>query len=92
MKQYLITLTLLLLSNMAFSAEKTVTLEVPGMTCITCPITVSKALEKVDGVKQVKVTYEDKLAVVTFDDDKVKVAQLTEATKNAGYPSRLKQN
>ncbi|EKH5750464.1 cation transporter, partial [Pseudomonas aeruginosa] len=37
------------LSTPAWAATKTVTLSVPGMTCAACPITVKKALTKVDG-------------------------------------------
>ena len=36
------------LSAPAWAATKTVTLSVPGMTCATCPITVKKALSKVE--------------------------------------------
>lgn len=73
-----------------FAATQTVTLAVPTMTCATCPITVKKALTKVDGVIDTKVTWEPKEAVVTFDDTKTNVLALTDATKNAGYPSHLK--
>lgn len=75
------------LSAPAWAATKTVTLSVPGMTCATCPITVKKALQKVDGVIDAKVTWEPKEAMVTFDDAKTNVRALTEATRNAGYPS-----
>ena len=75
----------------AFGASKTVTLAVTHMTCAACPITVKKALEKVNGVEQVEVSFEKKEAVVTFDDGKTKAQALTEATKNAGYPSSVKR-
>ena len=75
------------LSAPAWAATKTVTLSVPSMTCATCPITVKKALQKVDGVIDAKVTWEPKEAMVTFDDAKTNVRALTEATRNAGYPS-----
>ncbi len=74
----------------AWAATKTVTLSVPGMTCVTCPITVKKALTQVPGVQHADVTFEKREAVVTFDDAKTTVATLTEATKNAGYPSTVK--
>jgi len=74
----------------AMAAQKTVVLSVPSMNCATCPITVSKALEKVDGVQRVKATLEPPEAVVTYDDAKVGVDRLTEATKQAGYPSSVK--
>ena len=78
---------LALLSTPALAALQTVTLSVPGMTCAACPITVKAALNKVDGVSQVDVSYADLEAVVTFDDARTSVEALTEATINAGYPS-----
>jgi len=75
------------LATSAWAADKTVTLSVPGMTCAACPITVKTALNKVDGVSQVDVSYPDREAVVTFNDNRTSVGALTEATANAGYPS-----
>lgn len=77
-------------SSWAFATPKTVTLDVPGMNCVTCPITVNKALKKVDGVQEAKTDFATKEAVVTFDDSKTSVAKLTQATTEAGYPSTLK--
>ncbi len=71
---------------------KTVVLDIPGMTCQFCPITIRKALEKVPGVIDAKAEFETKTATVTFDPQKTTVEELTNATKNAGYPATLKQN
>lgn len=90
-----------LLSSLAFAAlladpraatagERTVTLAVQNMYCAVCPTTVRKSLERVAGVIKVVVSYEDKTAVVTFDDSKTDVDALTAATTNAGYPSAPK--
>ncbi|MDN4571689.1 mercury resistance system periplasmic binding protein MerP [Pandoraea sp. XJJ-1] len=79
------------LSAPAWAATKTVTLSVPGMTCAACPITVKKALTKVDGVKKAEVRYEKREAIVTFDDTKTSTEALTKATENAGYPATAKQ-
>ncbi|MFO6055146.1 mercury resistance system periplasmic binding protein MerP, partial [Pseudomonas aeruginosa] len=68
------------LSTPAWAATKTVTLSVPGMTCAACPITVKKALTKVDGVQKAEVSYEKREAVVTFDDAKTNADALTKAT------------
>ncbi len=77
--------------NSAWAETKTVTLSVSGMSCAACPITIKKALTKVDGVTHVEVSYERKDAVVSFDDAKTGVPALIEATTNAGYPSHLAQ-
>jgi mercuric ion binding protein len=39
-------------------------------------------------VKLAKVSYDTKLALVTFDDEKATIKALTDATTNAGYPSK----
>ena len=70
---------------------RTVTLDVPGMTCGSCPITVKYSLKKVPGVIQASADYASKTATVTFDPDKTSVESLTAATANAGYPSNLRQ-
>lgn len=77
-------------SSAAFAANETVTLDVPGMNCITCPITVKTALMKVAGVQKVNADFEKREAVVAFDDSKTSVEKLTRATTDAGYPSTVK--
>lgn len=90
MKKIFITSLLLISSTAAFAKDVTLTLEVPSMDCATCPITVKKALERVEGVMKVDVTFENKLAVVKFDDEVTNPDVLTKATENAGFPSRIK--
>jgi mercuric ion binding protein len=74
----------------AIAATKTVVLDVPSMYCEACPITVKKALSRVTGVSSVSVSFEKKEAVVTYDDAKADVGALTNATANAGFPSKPK--
>lgn len=81
---------LLALTNLVFAAPKTVILDVPGMTCAVCPITIKKALMKVPGVANADVSYEAKQAVVTYDDAKTASDALMQATRDAGYPSTAK--
>jgi len=71
-----------------WASPQTVTLNVSGMTCAACPITVKKALEKVPGVSKVEVRFEKKQVLVTFDDAKTDTNALVKATTNAGYPSQ----
>jgi mercuric ion binding protein len=73
----------------AFAATRTVTLNVPGMTCPVCPITVRKALREVPGVEKVDVSYAKREATVTYDDARTNAAALTKATADAGFPSKL---
>ena len=75
----------------AFAAPQTVTLAVPGMTCAACPFTVKQSLSKVKGVTKTDVSFEKKLAIVSFDNEKTSIQALTKATTDAGYPSTVKQ-
>jgi mercuric ion binding protein len=80
----------LLLSNGAFAADTTVTLAVQNMFCAACPFTVKSSLQSVPGVKTVLVSFENKTAIVVFDDTKTNLQALTKATTDAGYPSAPK--
>jgi len=78
--------------SIAQAAEsKTVTLDVPGMTCGFFPVTIRKALENVTGVTKAKSDFDTMTATVTFDPDKTNIEALTDATANASYPSTLKR-
>ncbi len=73
----------------ALADERIVTLAVDNLFCVTCPYIVKQTLARIDGVSAVEVSYQEQIAVVTFDDDKTDVATLTTATGDAGFPSRL---
>ncbi len=91
MKKLMSTLALAAIMAPVWAATQTVTLSVPGMTCAACPITVKKAISKLDGVQKVEVSYEKQVAVVSFDDGRTSVQKLTKATEDAGYPSSVKR-
>ncbi|MGO9946506.1 MAG: mercury resistance system periplasmic binding protein MerP [Steroidobacteraceae bacterium] len=79
-----------LAASAAFGAPpQTATLAVENMTCGTCPIVVKKALERVPGVSATTIDFDKKTATVTFDPDKASTARLTQATTEAGFPSKL---
>ena len=73
----------------ASAAERTVTLAVDNMYCDACPYIVKQSLAGVPGVETVVVSYEQKSATVTYDDQRTTPGALTSATTQAGYPSRV---
>ena len=89
MKRLLTMTVAAMLTSPVWAATRTVTLAVPGMDCPVCPITVKKALTGVPGVSRAEVNFEQRIARVTFDDTRTNVDALTQATRNAGYPSTL---
>ncbi|KGB53547.1 Mercuric transport protein periplasmic component precursor [Sphingopyxis sp. LC81] len=74
----------------ALAADRSVTLAVDNLSCVTCVPTVKKSLSNVPGVKRVDVSAKARSATVVFDDKATTVAALISATTNAGYPSRPK--
>jgi mercuric ion binding protein len=78
----------LLATSGALAGEQTVTLNVDNLFCASCPYIVKQTLAGIPGVNEVEVSYKEKTAVVTFDDNQTDVAALTAATTDAGFPSR----
>jgi mercuric ion binding protein len=79
---------LLLVTSPAWAAPKTLTLDVPGMTCPTCPVTIKKALLKQPGVITVTVRYEKKQLDVVFDDAETNPTDIMKSTASVGFPSQ----
>lgn len=91
MKKLLVSLLLSAAVAPLAAAPRTATLSVENMTCALCPLTVKKAMSKVDGVSKVEVSYEKREAVVTFDDARTSVQAIAKASTDAGYPAREKR-
>lgn len=89
MRESIVIVGLMLIAGHAFAATRTVVLSVPSMNCAVCPITVKKALVKVPGVSRAEVDYARRSATVSFDDSRANVELLTNATRDAGYPSSV---
>jgi periplasmic mercuric ion binding protein len=83
-------LAVVVASPAAMAADKTITLSVKNMDCAACPSIVKASLQAVPGVARVAVSYKDRTAIITYDDAKADVNQLTSATTRAGYPSAPK--
>lgn len=70
------------------TGEQTATFSIEKMTCAACPITVRKAMERVEGVKSVTVDFDAKTATVVFDPSAATQDQIGAASTNAGYPAK----
>ena len=63
---------------------KTIILNIEGMHCGGCVKSVTRVLTELDGVQSVDVQLEGK-ANITFDENRVNVAQLIEVIEDAGF-------
>lgn len=62
------------------------------MTCATCPITVKKAMQRVEGVKDVDIDFDTKIAIVTFDPNLTNTDEIAAASTDVGYPATIIEN
>ena len=62
---------------------ETSTLKIDGMSCQHCVMRVRKAVDELPGVSQAEVSIGS--ARVTYDESKIKVADLERAIEKAGY-------
>jgi copper chaperone CopZ len=60
-------------------------LGIEGMTCDNCVKILTRALKRVNGIKEVKVDRESARAEVTFDTTKTDMAAIHEAILRSGY-------
>jgi copper chaperone CopZ len=58
---------------------------IEGMTCDNCVKTLTKAIKKVNGVKDVSVDRENARATVTFDTTKTDISAVHESIEHSGY-------
>ena len=79
------TLLAISLSLGAFAAEKTETIRVSGWHCGGCAARTESALKDVKGVTTVATDKDKKEVKVTFDDTKVKRADLDKAIADSGF-------
>lgn len=71
----------------AEATESTAQFSIEKMTCATCPISVRKAMKRVDGVKSVEIDFETKVATVVYDPALTTAADIAAASTDVGYPA-----
>ena len=79
----------LLYSHGVFAAQRTVSLELIGMYCAMCPVTIRTALDMSDGVESVKVSRNPDKAVVIYDDAVTSPDELVKVVVDAGYDATI---
>lgn len=72
-------------------AMKSLLLPVRGMTCASCVAHVERALKGVEGVERASVNLATEKASVEFDPERVEVAEIITAVREAGYDVALEK-
>lgn len=71
------------------AAMQTTRFIVTGMTCGSCVVSVTSALERVDGVENFSVSLATGKATVSFDEQVTSADALQEAVRKAGYGAEI---
>lgn len=69
--------------------KKRVTVEVEGMTCASCALTVKKAIESTDGTSDVDVNLVTNSATFSYDPDIITILDIQKSVKKVGYSLKL---
>ena len=72
-------------------STKVITCDVEGMTCTGCEVNVKMAVNKIDGVIEVKASFADGTAEVTVDPEKVSEQDVIDAINKMGYKAKKKK-
>jgi Cu+-exporting ATPase len=66
-------------------STQTLYIPIAGMTCANCAATVERVLKKLDGVSAASVNFASEQAAVTFDPGAVRLAQILDQVRGAGF-------
>jgi Cu+-exporting ATPase len=72
-------------------ADKTITLDIQGMTCASCARTVERTLQRTEGVENANVNLATERATVTFDPTALKTSELVKKIRESGYDARVQR-
>lgn len=64
-------------------------LRVEGMTCSSCELRIEKAINKLEGVKEIKAVYSSSKVYVTFDESVIEIYEIIKEIEKAGYKPSL---
>jgi Cu+-exporting ATPase len=65
--------------------EKNITMPVTGMTCANCARNIERAVNRLDGVKEVSVNFATETVFVNYDPFVSKIDEIVNAVEKAGY-------
>lgn len=84
---------ILLMAGVVQAKEQTITIEVSGLWCASCPFIAAKAIKSVASVEIVDGFYDPDLLIAQFiieyDDEMTNLDTIVAALSEYGYPGKL---
>lgn len=91
MKKIIIITCFLVASQMTWAKSQKACFKVEGMTCAACTVTTKVAIKKLNGIKDIEVSLENKSAIVNYDDSKTDSVKIKEKIDSVGYKATKRQ-
>lgn len=84
-------MALFFISSVSLAKEQTKTCiyDVSGMTCASCELTLRVAVNKLDGISEIKASTGKKSATVVFNPKKITSEKIAEKINSVGYQAKL---
>ena len=64
---------------------KEIKLNIEGMNCTGCSNRLEKVLNNTDGVEKATVSFEEKQAIITYNENQIDIEQIKQAIQDAGF-------
>ena len=64
---------------------KEIKLKIEGMHCTGCSSRLEKVLNNTDGVEKATVSFEEKQAIITYNESQIDIAQIKETIEGTGF-------
>ena len=64
---------------------KEIKLKIEGMRCTGCSSRLEKVLNNTDGVESATVSFEEKQAIITYNESQTDIEQIKQAIQDAGF-------
>ncbi|AKM82621.1 TPA: copper-translocating P-type ATPase [Candidatus Berkelbacteria bacterium] len=71
------------------SNDKKIQINLSGMHCASCALIIEKEINKLPGIKQANVNFGAEKASIIYDEDSLKIEEITKTIKNAGYEAEI---
>lgn len=85
-KKFITTFSLIFLIDISSVFAKEINIDVNGLVCEFCAVTIEKSFEKKDEIEKVEVDLEKKKVFLTFkDEENLSDEEITDIIKNNGY-------
>lgn len=64
---------------------KEIKLKIEGMHCTGCSSRLEKVLNNLEGVENAKVSFEEKQAIIKYEEEKISLEDIKENIEDAGF-------